>query len=170
MSGPAALLAYDPGRNPETVSAAQHAQLRELLDVLLPEPVRRFDDPALAPLLPEVEVLVTGWGAPRLDRAALEAMPRLRLVAHLAGTVKGHLAPETWERGIRVVNAADANALPVANTRWRRSSSPTSRSSASTGCTGNGAMRRSPGATSRRAWAITASRSASSVPPGSGGG
>ena len=57
MSGPAALLAYDPGRNPETVSAAQHAQLRELLDVLLPEPVRRFDDPALAPLLPEVEVL-----------------------------------------------------------------------------------------------------------------
>jgi phosphoglycerate dehydrogenase-like enzyme len=93
MSGPAALLAYDPDRNPETVSAAQHARLREVLDVMLPAPVRRFDDPALAPLLPRVEVLVTGWGAPRLDRAALDAMPRLRLVAHLAGTVKGHLAP-----------------------------------------------------------------------------
>lgn len=114
MSGPAALLAYDPKRNPETVSAAQHARLRELLDVISPGPVRRFDDPALAPLLPRVEVLVTGWGAPPLDRAALDAMPRLRLVAHLAGTVKGHLAPETWERGVRVVNAADANALPVA--------------------------------------------------------
>ncbi|UPG74036.1 hydroxyacid dehydrogenase [Roseomonas gilardii subsp. gilardii] len=114
MSGPAALLAYDPGRNPETVSMAQHAALREMLDVLRPDPLQGFDDPALAPLLPRVEVLVTGWGAPRLDRAALEAMPRLRLVAHLAGTVKGHLAPEVWERGIRVVNAADANALPVA--------------------------------------------------------
>ena len=61
-----------------------------------------------------VAVLLIALAVVRLDRAALEAMPRLRLVAHLAGTVKGHLAPEVWERGIRVVNAADANALPVA--------------------------------------------------------
>ncbi|MFC0407565.1 hydroxyacid dehydrogenase [Roseomonas elaeocarpi] len=114
MIRPPALLAYNPQRNPETISEAQHARLAELLDILHPEPVRDFHDPALAPLLRRAEVLVTGWGSPAVDDAVLDAMPRLRLVAHVAGTVKGHLAPAVWERGVAVVNAADANAVPVA--------------------------------------------------------
>ncbi len=61
-----------------------------------------------------VDVLLTGWGCPRIDAAALARMPRLRLVAHAAGTVKGHVDPVCWDRDITVTTAAAANAVPVA--------------------------------------------------------
>jgi phosphoglycerate dehydrogenase-like enzyme len=64
--------------------------------------------------LARVEVLLTGWGCPRIDAAALDRLPVLRLVAHAAGTVKGHVDPVCWERGIAVTTAAAANAVPVA--------------------------------------------------------
>ncbi|GLX47645.1 hypothetical protein Shyhy01_05950 [Streptomyces hygroscopicus subsp. hygroscopicus] len=60
------------------------------------------------------EILVTGWGCPRLDAAALDAAPRLRAVLHAAGSVKGFTIAEVWRRGIAVSSAAEANALPVA--------------------------------------------------------
>ncbi|MEV8022444.1 hydroxyacid dehydrogenase [Streptomyces sp. NPDC086554] len=65
-------------------------------------------------VLADVEVLVTGWGCPPLDAAALAAAPRLRAVVHTAGSVRGHITGECWERGIEVSSAAAANALPVA--------------------------------------------------------
>ena len=64
--------------------------------------------------LRSVEVLLTGWGCPRIDAAALDRLPALRLVAHAAGTVKGHVDPVCWERRILVTTAATANAVPVA--------------------------------------------------------
>jgi phosphoglycerate dehydrogenase-like enzyme len=64
--------------------------------------------------LGSVEVLLTGWGCPRIDAAALDRLPALRLVAHAAGTVKGHVDPVCWERRIMVTTAATANAVPVA--------------------------------------------------------
>ena len=68
-------------------------------------------DPAT---LARTEVLITAWGAPVLDRAALALLPRLRAVVHAAGSVKHHLVPDFWLAGIPASSAADANALPVA--------------------------------------------------------
>jgi phosphoglycerate dehydrogenase-like enzyme len=65
-------------------------------------------------VLRDVEVLVTGWGCPPLDGAALAAAPRLRAVVHTAGSVRGHVTEACWERGIAVTSAAAANAVPVA--------------------------------------------------------
>jgi phosphoglycerate dehydrogenase-like enzyme len=65
-------------------------------------------------LLAALDVLVTGWGCPELGAAELNAMPRLRAVVHAGGTVKAHVRPEVWSRGILVTSAADANAYPVA--------------------------------------------------------
>jgi phosphoglycerate dehydrogenase-like enzyme len=65
-------------------------------------------------MLHDVDVLVTGWGAPRLDAAFLARIPRLRAVVHTAGTVKSFVTPAVWERGIHVSSAATANARPVA--------------------------------------------------------
>ncbi|MFD7307173.1 hydroxyacid dehydrogenase [Promicromonospora sp. NPDC059942] len=62
----------------------------------------------------ETEILLTGWGAPVLDAAALGRAPRLRAVFHAAGTVKGFVHDAVFDRGIAVVNAAAANAEPVA--------------------------------------------------------
>ncbi|MYW69962.1 hydroxyacid dehydrogenase [Streptomyces sp. SID8379] len=65
-------------------------------------------------VLADVEVLVTGWGCPKLDEDVLAAAPRLRAVVHAAGSVRGHVTDACWERGIAVSSAAAANALPVA--------------------------------------------------------
>ncbi|POX37436.1 hydroxyacid dehydrogenase [Streptomyces sp. Ru73] len=65
-------------------------------------------------VLARTEVLVTGWGCPPIDAAVLAAAPRLRAVAHSAGSVRNHLTEECWARGIEVSSAAAANALPVA--------------------------------------------------------
>lgn len=73
-----------------------------------------FADPAARDALGRAEFLVTGWGCPRLDAAALDAMPKLRVVVHAAGSVKHHVGEEVWRRGIAVSSAADANATPVA--------------------------------------------------------
>ncbi|MFG2895996.1 hydroxyacid dehydrogenase [Streptomyces zaomyceticus] len=65
-------------------------------------------------VLEEVDVLLTGWGAPVLDAALLSRAPRLNAVMVAAGSVR-HLTPsEFWARGIPVVSAAAANAVPVA--------------------------------------------------------
>lgn len=76
--------------------------------------VTEFDSERAQAILADVEVLVTGWGAPRLDATLLEAAPRLEAVLHAAGTVKPYLAPEVLDRGVRVSSAAAANAVPVA--------------------------------------------------------
>ncbi|MFF0744430.1 hydroxyacid dehydrogenase [Streptomyces sp. NPDC004111] len=70
--------------------------------------------PEFAAALAEAEVLLTCWGATPLTREVLERAPRLRAVVHAAGSVKQHITPACWERGLRVSSAAGANALPVA--------------------------------------------------------
>lgn len=62
----------------------------------------------------DTEILLTSWGAPRLDAELLDRMPRLRAVVHAAGSVQQLVSDELWERGITVTSAADANAVPVA--------------------------------------------------------
>jgi phosphoglycerate dehydrogenase-like enzyme len=109
---PKALLAFSPARNPDTVSSEQHAELVSLVELVHADPVESFT--CAGELLREVEVLVTGWGAPRVSADALALMPALRLIAHVAGSVKGIVDPVVWERGVLVTSAAHANAIPVA--------------------------------------------------------
>lgn len=73
-----------------------------------------FGTPRAAAVLRETELLVTGWGCPPLDRGVLDAAPRLRAVVHTAGSVRAHVTPACFERGVTVSSAAAANALPVA--------------------------------------------------------
>ena len=90
-----------------------HLQRIEAVCTLIStEPFRQFDD--MGALLPHVEVLVTSWGCPRIDAAVLATMPRLKLIAHLAGSVKGFVDEAVWRRGVQVTNAVAANAVPVA--------------------------------------------------------
>ncbi|MFF5138719.1 hydroxyacid dehydrogenase [Streptomyces sp. NPDC013157] len=90
------------------------ARLRECVEIDPTLVVHDFADPRVRETLARTEVLVTGWGCPVLDTAALDAAPKLRAVLHAAGSVKGFTTPEVWRRGIVVSSAAAANALPVA--------------------------------------------------------
>lgn len=61
------------------------------------------------------EILVTGWGAPRLTGADLDRMPRLRVVFHAGGSVGAVVDPgELRRRDIVASNAGESNAVPVA--------------------------------------------------------
>ncbi|GLQ54850.1 glycerate dehydrogenase [Devosia nitrariae] len=83
-------------------------------EILSPVPIEDFSTAKARDLLGEAEILVTGWGCPFVSREVLAAMPRLRLVAHAAGTVKYTFDPAVYEAGILVTHAAEANAIPVA--------------------------------------------------------
>lgn len=80
------------------------------LRALTPGPQRGIDGGDIS----DTEILLTSWGAPRLDAELLDRMPRLRAVVHAAGSVQQLVSDELWERGITVTSAADANAVPVA--------------------------------------------------------
>ncbi|ARQ68645.1 hydroxyacid dehydrogenase [Streptomyces marincola] len=111
---PTALFALDGRHLPLLFPPDVAAALADLVDIDPALAVTDFAAPELGPLLPGVELLVTGWGCPRLTPAVLDTLPRLRAVLHTGGTVKKLLHPEVWERGIAVSSAAAANALPVA--------------------------------------------------------
>lgn len=101
---------------PDILDLVLPAPLRARLDQLTavhPTLVTEVDSAASAAALSDAELLLTGWGSPSVDATVLALAPRLGAVIHAAGTVKGHVRPEVWERGIAVSSAADANAGPV---------------------------------------------------------
>lgn len=65
-------------------------------------------------LLAEVDVIFSGWGAPRMDAAFLLAAPRLKAVFYGAGSIRYFTSDEFWARGIAVSSAYAMNAVPVA--------------------------------------------------------
>ena len=61
-----------------------------------------------------LEVMVTSWGCPRITAEMAKEFPKLKLIAHMAGSVKGFVEEDVWRRGVKVTNAVAANAQPVA--------------------------------------------------------
>lgn len=90
------------------------ARLNDVADLGQPAHTDQLSSPDVLRRLADVEVLITGWGCPKLDAGVLHAAPRLRAALHAAGSVKGHLTEACWERDLLVTTAADANAVPVA--------------------------------------------------------
>ncbi|MEZ5278150.1 MAG: hydroxyacid dehydrogenase [Opitutaceae bacterium] len=60
------------------------------------------------------EICLTGWHVPRLDRDLLQHADRLRLVAHLGGTVAPVASESLYARGIRVCSGNSVMAKVVA--------------------------------------------------------
>jgi phosphoglycerate dehydrogenase-like enzyme len=84
--------------------------------VSLGDPVRidELDSPIAIEKLKNADILLTSWGAPQLTAERLGNAQSLKAVIHAAGSVQGLVSDEVWRRGIRVSNAADVNAIPVA--------------------------------------------------------
>ncbi|WP_433173745.1 hydroxyacid dehydrogenase [Actinoallomurus sp. CA-150999] len=90
------------------------SRLEKLVEIDTSLVAQRFDQPEIAQALADTEILITGWGSPRLDDAVLAAAPQLRAVLHAAGSVRDLVGDACWERGLLVSSAAQANAMPVA--------------------------------------------------------
>jgi phosphoglycerate dehydrogenase-like enzyme len=112
MPRPKAALAMIPGVDELVLTASARAELGAVVELIEPGAVdlEGVDDDVLA----GVEVIVGSWGCSLLDEGLLARMPKLRLLAYAAGTVKMTVTPATWEHGIVVSSAAAANAVPVA--------------------------------------------------------
>jgi len=92
-----------------------------------PEQLKRLSEIAevVGPYMPDqgtpalqamsrADVIITGWRTPMFTPERLALAPRLKLIAHSAGSVKPIVCDAVFERGIRVTTAAAGNAHPVA--------------------------------------------------------
>ena len=64
-----------------------------------------IDESELRDRIPGVDVLVTGWGSPRVTAGVLEAADDLALVAHTGGSVASYVSGAVYDAGIAVVSA-----------------------------------------------------------------
>ena len=62
----------------------------------------------------EADFIFSTWGMPVLDSEFLAAAPRLKAVFYAAGSIKCFATPESYDRGILISSAWEANAIPVA--------------------------------------------------------
>lgn len=77
-------------------------------------PIMPKDGQTFLEAVEHAQVVITGWGSPKISGELLGHARRLKLVAHSAGTLKPHVGEDTAARGVRMINAAAANAVPVA--------------------------------------------------------
>ena len=64
------------------------------------------DEETIGELLKGADIAISSWGTPRLTEEMLQNAPNLKLVAHAAGSVKGVVSDELYDRGIRVISSA----------------------------------------------------------------
>ncbi|MGW7680851.1 hydroxyacid dehydrogenase [Kribbella sp. NPDC054772] len=90
------------------------AALEGLGPVAVWDPGRLQDRVSLGTALADAEVLITGWGFPRLDRQVLALAPRLGFVMHSAASVRWLVGDAFWDAGIPISQAGAAMAPAVA--------------------------------------------------------
>ncbi|MYD11764.1 MAG: hydroxyacid dehydrogenase [Chloroflexi bacterium] len=113
---PDILIAMRPALFDQLFAEAQQRRLRALGEITLQPYTDNLDEAQLTRLIGGRDIVITCWGTPRFSDAVLAAADRLRLIAHSAGTIKRLLPPPVFAAGRRVTHAAEAMAIPVAET------------------------------------------------------
>jgi len=65
-------------------------------------------------LLSEIDLIFSGWGAPVLDEAFMQAAPNLKAFFYGSGSIRSFMRDAFWARNIPITTAGPANAIPVA--------------------------------------------------------
>jgi len=106
---------YALGDGPYNViyGEAERHDIDQLVDIYAAQQTRESvqQDPSV---MHDTEVMLSGWGAPKMDAAFLESAPNLKAVFYGAGSIKSIVSEEFWQRGILITSAYAANAVPVA--------------------------------------------------------
>ena len=97
---------------PEILGPAELDRLRSSVD--LGDPIDGAHLKAQASDYRKVDLIIGSWGLPRLTADLLAQLPNLKAVFYAAGTIKFIATDASWNRGIRITNAAWANARPTA--------------------------------------------------------
>jgi phosphoglycerate dehydrogenase-like enzyme len=114
MARPRIVVTIPTDRLGDMFEPAALDRLRSLGETTVAAGTRAEIAARLPALLAEAEVVVTGWGAPPIAEALLPETPRLRLIAHAAGSIKGLIPLAALERGVAVCHAAPIIAEAVA--------------------------------------------------------
>lgn len=103
-----------PARVAQVLTGEARERLRALADVVLVEGDTATIAEQLDGLVAEADIVLSGWGSPPLTEAHLDRAPRLRLIAHTAGSIKRLVPAVAFGRGIVVSHAAGVIAEAVA--------------------------------------------------------
>jgi len=112
MAKPKALFVLNEGSYSLIYGPKERAAIDEMVDVYaLPQTVASVqENPSI---LSDVEIIFSGWGAPKMNAEFLAQAPNLKAVFYGAGSVKGMVTEALWERGVVVTSSWGANAVPV---------------------------------------------------------
>jgi phosphoglycerate dehydrogenase-like enzyme len=104
MAGPNAYLAVGRGLD-QFVRPEKMAELKSLVNLTAP-PVVPKEEAGYARALREAkaEIVITGWGAPRLTRTVQKENPQLKYMCNMTGAVRGMLDKDCIEAGLLVTN------------------------------------------------------------------
>lgn len=111
---PPAIYLMEPRLLELVYGPAERAHLEASLDFFLPPQTTGRHAVLSAEQRALIEVIVTSWGMPPLTPEFLALYPQLKAVFCGAGSVRTFVTEASWRRGVRIVTAATANALPVA--------------------------------------------------------
>ncbi|MGW2658414.1 hydroxyacid dehydrogenase [Streptomyces sp. NPDC001478] len=109
---PRVVVAVPPGLRGQFFTDAVWRELERAARLVVVDDHR--DRAAVAAALPGARALITAWGAPKVDAALLDAGDRLELVAHTGSAVAPYVTEDVFRRGVRVTQAGDEMARPVA--------------------------------------------------------
>lgn len=111
---PRAIVAMNPPALAENLFGPHRSRLSGLVEVPA-DVLTEFESERASRLIGDVEILLAGWGCPRVDREMLDRMPSLRAVVFAGGTASAVLdTVEAVRRGIVFTNAGEGNAQAVA--------------------------------------------------------
>lgn len=108
-----ALFIHNCGNSNEIYGADELSDIKARVNVMA-EPLTAEKALKRPDLLKLAEVIFSGWGAPKLDNAFLDAAPNLKLFLYGSGSIRGFTTPDFWKRDIPICSAWAANAVPVA--------------------------------------------------------
>ncbi len=91
-------------------------QLRELGNLILNEDNEEPTAERLIELAHDADIVITSWGSPNLTEEVMAQLPKLKYVAHAAGSVKPVVSDAMWEKGVRVTSSAKVLGIGVAET------------------------------------------------------
>lgn len=92
----------------------QVAELEAIGEVVWNEKAEHMEDDELKAALKDVDVVFTGWGTHKLTGEIIEGADKLKLVAHVGGTVKPYVSEELYQKGILVASGNEIYADSVA--------------------------------------------------------
>lgn len=108
------LIAINRELRPQIIGSPDYERLTRLEKLLPAEAPEKADKQFFLAQDGGTEIIISSWGTSTLDEEVIAHFPRLRLLAHAAGSVKSLASEALWKQGVRVTSAAAAIAYGVA--------------------------------------------------------